>query len=310
MLSKNILNNPRILIIITIFLWALNGVSIKLIASSKTFMIFAIGLWASTIVNFIYFLKNKNHSKSNTPINIRFMFFAACGYLIFWFLFLNCIELYDDYVSVPMVLNYTWPFFTGLLSIIIFKVQKFTFINLVTILCGLIGVMILGSEGSIANLKFDKSITGLFFGLGAGISYGFFSSFASTLSNSIDTSKLLLLGTLLGAIGLSLYSYFLYGNSMLKLSILDWTIAFFEGLILDAFGYIVWTRALAISVRDKIDITISTSSINFLPLFSILLIAVFYQDERSIIFETYYLVAFTLILIGTIIPNYRHKYKQ
>ncbi|MBT8231718.1 MAG: EamA family transporter [Saprospiraceae bacterium] len=304
---KNIFQNPKALTLLTISMWALFGVLIKLVTSSNTFFIIAIALWAASIINLIYFLKNRKPRNSETKVGLGFIFFAACGYFIYWVLLLNCIILYEDFVSVPLVLNYTWPLFTVLISIVVFKVQKFNIITIISMAIGFLGIIILGSEGNIENLKFSKSILGLILGVGSGFAYGIFSAYASTLSNKLDTSKLLLTGSLIGAIGLTVISYFKYGLHLFDLSTLDLVVAFSLGLFLDGFAYITWTRALAISVRDKIDISISANLVNFLPLYSIALMGIFYLDERSVMSKPYFLLAFGLVLISSLIPNYLRK---
>lgn len=209
-----------------------------------------------------------------------------------------------------MILNYTWPLFTGLFSILLFKVQKFDKASILVLILGFIGIVILGTGGSINNLVFLESKKGLILGLLAGVSYGLFSAYSSTLKDSNESALLLLFGTFLGAIGLTALSFSRYGWDMFSISRLDLLVGLIDGLILDALGYIVWTKALSISKKKNIDITSSRSLINFLPLISIILIGIFFNDEREVILQPYYLISFILILIACLIPNLKKKRKK
>jgi drug/metabolite transporter (DMT)-like permease len=299
---KNKVSNPKLLVVLAVIFWAFIGLTLKLVASSKTFTIVAILMLASSVVNYFYYKKTAKGEPFT--FNFKLVFFSLCGYFFYWVFYLSAIEYYDEMVSPPIILNYTWPFFTGLFTIFIYKRQQADWVFYLTLLCGFLGIMVLASEGSSGNLNFSYSTLGLVFGILTGLSYGLFSSYASQFERPVDNARFLLLGTSLSAILLGMLSFYKYGTSMFDLSTLDWTIALIDGLLLDSFGYILWTRAQAIAARDRIDVTKVISLANYLPIFSLTLVAIFSKEERDIIFQPYFLVAFALVLLSSLIPNF------
>lgn len=293
--------NPRILVLTTTLIWTMGGLLLKLISSSNTFTIMSIGLIASAVFNFL-FLKRAGGFNWKI-VNVKTVIFSLFGYFIYWLFFLTCVDYYEGQVSVPLVLNYTWPFFTGLFTIIFYKREKFGLQFILSALLGILGVVMLFSKGDISSLNLGQSMIGLLFGLLAGISYGLFSAFSSTIKTERENLQFLFIGTFLSGILLLCFSVYRYGPTTFELSEFDWIIAFANGLILDSLGYYLWTTANRRAAEFNVEISTVTSIVNFLPILSILLVSIVFVDERTEIFRLYFISALALVFLSSYIGN-------
>ena len=255
---------------------------------------------AASLVNFIYF-RSKNAPKAPFKVKRKFLVYSLFGYFFYWLFFLLSIEYYGEMIAPPIILNYTWPFFTGLITMLFFTHKQPKPIFYITLLLGFLGVMVLASEGSIENLQFSYSILGLLFGLLTGCSFGIFSAFSSTIKTEQENSIYLLTGTTISCVLLAMVSYWKYGANMFDLSTRDWLLAIFIGACLDSFGYILWTRAQAIVKAENLDLAGILNLVYFLPIFSIALIAILFEGERNLIGQPYFIVATLLIVSSSII---------
>jgi len=296
----------KLYVTITIILWIVFGAIIKLISNSNTFTIITISLFAASIVNYLYF-RSRSNGETSFKYNKKFIFFSLFGYFFYWLFFLLSIEYYDEMIAPPVILNYTWPFFTGLITVWFYKKEQPSLVFYITLLLGFLGIVVLASKGSIENLHFSYSITGLLFGLLTGFSFGVFSSFSSTIESEYENAVFLLTGSTLSFIFLGIVSFIKYGNDMFDLSFMDWVLAFFIGFFLDSIGYILWTRAQSIVREKELNISAILNLVYFLPIFSILLIGVLFEGERDLIVKPYFIIATVLILSSSIILRVSEK---
>ena len=268
----------------------------------------SIGLLASTI--FFYIILQRAGGFDWSKLTFKNVMFSLLGYFFYWLFFLLCIEYYEGQVSVPLVLNYTWPFFTGLFTILLYKREGFGMRFALSAILGMIGVIVLFSKGDIASLELGRSVLGLIFGLLTGISYGMFSAFSSTIKTEQENLQFLFVGTFLSGFLLLGVSYYKYGPSTFDLSWLDWTIAFVDGLILDSLGYYMWTKANRRAAELQLEISSLTSIVNFLPILSLLLVSLVFVDERAEIFTAYFVVALVLVFLSSYIGNRSVREKE
>ncbi|MBK8516591.1 MAG: DMT family transporter [Saprospiraceae bacterium] len=182
--------SPKTKILLTILMWTFGGVTLKLISSSNLFTIMALGLFASSLANYLYLFNTGGFDRK--VLSVKFVFFSMTGYFFYWLFFLHSIEAYGSNVSAPLVLNYTWPFFTGIFTILFYKREKFNSIFYLSSILGFCGVVILLLKGDFASFSIIDSVKGFAFGLLAGLSYGLFSAYSSSLTTDKEHSHYLL----------------------------------------------------------------------------------------------------------------------
>ena len=286
------------LVLMTVMVWSFFGVVTKLLSGVKMDIVICIAFFASSLFNYLYARKYQ----SGFPLlsNYQLAFVTLFGYSIYWILYINCISSYT-LSSMPVILNYTWPFFTGLFTILIYKRQKLDLGFGVTMLLGLLGIIVLQSKGELANLTFAESYIGFLFGIGSGISYGYYSA-ASSKVDQKQLPQFLFTGTFLSAIVMSIYVLACNDLSEIKISLYELLLAFGIGFFFESIGYICWTTAQSRAVEEKVDITKIVSLANYLPLLSLAWLGLFYKDERSFMSEPYFLISVMLIVGSSLIP--------
>jgi len=291
------------LVVFTIIIWSFFGVVSKLLADVQMELVVTIALCSSCLFNYIY--ASKSGSKKLFLSDVKLSFITLFGYAIYWIMYLECIKSYT-HTSVPLILNYTWPFFTGALTILIFKRQKLDWVFVLTMLLGFAGIVLLQSQGDVSNLGFGQSYYGLLMGVGCGLSYGFYSAESSKVSKN-DLPSFLFTGTFLSSIVMIIFILVNYDLNNLSITFNELFLAFFLGFFFESVGYLFWTKAQALAVEEKSDITKIVSLANYLPLFSILILGIFYNEEREIMTQGYFVFAFLLILSSSLLPVFMRK---
>ena len=261
-------------------------------------LVMTIAFCASCLFNYLYAYRSDN----KFPIlkDVKLSMITLFGYAIYWIFYIECIRSYD-LISIPVILNYTWPFFTGLFTIIIYRRQKISLVFVLTMLLGFLGILFLQSKGQLSNLGFGKSYYGLLMGVGCGMSYGFYSAKSSEVNKS-DLPSFLFTGTFFSAVVMICYVLLTHDISSISLSLNEFAIAFFMGFVFESLGYLFWTRAQTLAVEERADITNVVSLANYLPIFSILLLGLFYEEERSLMTESFFLVSAILIIGASLLP--------
>ena len=188
------------------------------------------------------------------------------------------------------------------MTIVIYQRQQFDLSFILTVVLGLFGIILLQSEGQLSALDFSESYLGLFMGVLCGISYGYYSAKSSGLDKD-ELPSYLFTGTFISSILMTIFVLSRHGSSAFSISTYEWGLALFIGLIFDTSGYIFWTKAQAQAVIEKTDISKLVSLANYLPVFSILALAIFYEDERTIILQPYFLISMIVILLASLIPG-------
>lgn len=286
------------LVLLTVLIWSFFGIVTKFLSGVQMELVITTALCSSCLFNYIYAYRSDN----KFPIlkDVKLICCTLFGYSIYWILYIECIKSYT-LSSIPVVLNYTWPFFTGLFTVLIYRRQKIGVLFLLTMILGFLGIVVLQSKGQISNLLFDQSYYGLIMGIACGVSYGFYSAKSSQVAKN-DLPSFLFTGTFLSSVVMIVYVLLTHNLATISMSLNELVLAFFIGFFFESLGYLFWTRAQTLAVEEKTDITKVVSLANYLPLFSIALLGLFYSDERSLFTEWYFLVSVFLIIGGSLLP--------
>jgi drug/metabolite transporter (DMT)-like permease len=131
----------------------------------------------------------------------------------------------------------------------------------------------------------------------AGISYGLFSAFSSTVSSK-DHSVFLLASILSSWILIIILSYPEL-DQVRSLSIFDIMIAAALGALLNGVGYISWTRANRLAKISNVNISSIASIMYLVPLLSLVIVAILLGEE--LLFQFYFIFSLILVIASSII---------
>lgn len=301
---KKLANNLRLLVFAAVLMWAFAGTLLGLMARSNIFSILSISFLASTVFNYLLIRSRRTFQTAIFKINFKTAFFGMVGYF-YYNLFFGLAMISYGTASEATILNYTWPFFTILFTILMFKRQRIDVPFVLSTFMGLSGVFLLVSRGDLSTVHFDDSLFGLLFGLLTGLSYGLFSAFSSRFDTAV-LPKFLLYSTFLSCAFMGVFAFIYYGQGAFNLSISDLLLALAHGLLLDSLGHIFWTRVQSLAAKRQKDLSATVSLVYYLPVISLLLISLILKEEQ--VYEWYFSGAIILITASALLPIYYRKY--
>jgi drug/metabolite transporter (DMT)-like permease len=299
---NGVFNKPHTLAILTVLCWSFSSLLAKLISIQSPYLLFSFSFSFALIVYLIIAYKiYRNHLfQTIKKVPIKYFLIGLCGYYAVWIGNTESFRAFNS-ASETTVLNYTWLIFTVFFSETIYKKQDSislkNFIEFLGILFGFISVFILAVHGNILSFKINN-INGILWGLFGGMSYGFFSAYSSTLNK--ERQIIFLISAISASLlAMLITSYFKSGNIILQAQKLSWQkigLTALLGLLVDALGYIMWTRSLSISRTKNINVSKTVSIIFILPLTSLLIVS-FYLKEYTIT-KPYFIVCILFLLGG------------
>lgn len=300
----NYFGEIRLYVIISVILWAFAGTLLGMMARSNIFAILSISFLASSVFNLIMVRSREKYRTAAFRPSFKAVMYGLSGYLIYNLCFGLAIIAYGN-ATEPTILNYTWPFFTVLFTVLFYKRQKAGLSFYVSTMLGFGGVILLASKGDLTSIELDRSAFGLIAGVGTGLSYGLFSAFSSSVAQAAQP-KFLLLATLLSFIGMLAFAFYFHGITAFDMPASDFILALIYGLLLDSLGHVFWTRVQALTAERKEDLNAAVSLVYYLPLLSLSLIAIFLKEDQ--LFQPFMLGALLLITGSSVFPAYYRRY--
>ena len=298
------LQKPHFYAIFTLVIWSFAASISKRVFDNNPFISMNIVLFFSFMTLFIISLKVYG-GISGLVIKIKsfkltYFVFACFGHLIYRLLYINTYEAFGNVMSLSTILNYTWPLFTFIFIRIFINIEKFskqTVIELVGLLVSFFGIVFLATEG---KLSFDSALNGngVLLGLGLGISYGIFSAFTYKMNPS-DITAILLLSSGIGFVGFSIYNYNYQPFSLNDFSIESILWIALLGIIVDGLGYYYWGHAKSLANEMKVNIAPITAIVFYLPIFSLILLALLFKE--TVTQHLWFWVSFAFVFFGTFI---------
>ncbi len=297
------MNNPKTLAIITILIWSFGQYFGRLISLGSAYLMLAITSFWNLSFFLLYFIviRRQTVRQITSFLKPAYFFFGLFGFAIYQYTSNECFRAFGN-GSEPTILNYTWPLFTVLFTYVFFPLRaKKTIIThiieTVGILVGFFSIIILATNGNIQSLTLNN-IVGILWGVASGASYGLFSAYSSTVPKerqgafllaSISTSFLFLLIRTIPDLHL-----------LNTLSFTDMIITLISGVVIGGIADITWTSANRLAKVQKVSITKVASMMFFLPVFAILVIAVFLH-EWQIVSQWYFVASFISIFASSYI---------
>ncbi|WP_066165139.1 DMT family transporter [Aliarcobacter cryaerophilus] len=236
-----------IYIALCIFLWSLLGIFVKFAGSNLDHYQY---MFYSSIVSFLSLLvvaifnKKAKEILSYSKKVLIFLFFL--GFLDFAFYLL----LYFGYHNAPsievLVIQYTWPIFIVILSLIILK-EKFTKRKFFAVLLGFVGVALVITKGDISSFSLN-SIDVLLVVMLSAFCFALFSVLSKKVKvNSVNAVMIYFLGaTIYSFISMQSFSSFIIPTPK------DWIAILVNGVLINGISYVFWVKGLQIFDASKV----------------------------------------------------------
>jgi drug/metabolite transporter (DMT)-like permease len=295
---------------ITILCWSF-GISImKMMINNNQMLAMNVSYFFGIITLLLICLKEYGSFKKLIEIlksfSIWHYVFASTGYF-FCYLFTELTyESFEKDISIVTVLNYTWPIFSFLFIRFFVQREKFTkktMLEIIGLIVAFAGIFILATKCGMAGAG-AINLTGIGLGLMIGVSYGLFSAFSFKLNTNVVTAFMLLavvLGLILNLIYSMCFTNFNLSNFVWQ--DLFWCLLF--GVVIDGLGYYFWGKAKSLANEQKINIAPITSSVFFLPIFSITISSLLFKAES--INHAYFWISFGMVFIGSMVIKLSEK---
>ncbi len=303
------MNNPRILAVLTIVFWSFSSLLAKLISIRSPYLLFSFSFSFAILVYLIYALRlygTKLFFQKIKKLPIKYFILGLTGYYAVWVGNTESFIAYDS-ASETTILNYTWLIFTVFFSETVFHSLrgKFTLkvlIEYLGIAAAFFSIYILALEGKLNSFDFTNS-KGILWGLFGGISYGFFSAYSGTIDKN-QQPVFLLSAVFAGLIAMLVTTFFTtnsFSDELQNIQLSDILLAAALGILVDAFGYIMWTRSLSVARNQKLNVAKVVSIVFVLPVTSLVIISLFLKEYT--IFKPYFLASLGVLIIGALLAQ-------
>ncbi len=248
--------------------------------------------WSSltSLLTFILISCSKNKASEFKTLSlskwIRAIILGLLGTYIYYIL------LYFGYAKgnglEVLIIQYTWPIFIIVLSVIILK-ERLTLKKVLSILLGFIGVFIVITKGDFSSLKFDNIFV-VSIVLVAAFTFGLF----SVLSKRVDIDPTVLVtiyfltATITSFISMNALSEFklLVPSSILPIII--------NGVLVNGVSYILWIKALKLGEASFV-----APFVFLTPAISTILIIIVFKEP----FETVYILGVLSVISSGLINS-------
>jgi drug/metabolite transporter (DMT)-like permease len=204
--------------------------------------------------------------------------------------YLYYILLYFGYANSNglevIILQYTWPVFIVLLSLVILK-EKLTIKLWMSVFLGFIGVFLILSKGKFSEIQFDNLLVNLLV-IGGAFSFALF----SVLNKKVEYEQYTFVTLLyLSATGFSFFSMICF--SELKLPTINSIFPILmNGILINGFSYIFWFKAL-----KNLEASFVAPFVFITPVLSSTLLIIFFDEPilKIYLFGLLFVVAGGLI---------------
>lgn len=232
----------------TVLLWASTSAIGKLLVTDLdnlqvSFFIFLI---ASITLFCIALLQGKLHLiKEYSPKDyLTFCWMGFIGIFLYYVFYFRALMYLP--AQEATIVNYLWPIMVVIFSMIILK-EDLTLRKIVAILISFVGIIVVVTQGEILSPQFANA-KGIFFALGAAVTWGLFSTIGKKHDYERVTSMMFyyLFAFLFIALTVSLFSSF-PALSLLQLVCLLWL-----GIFTSGVAFVLWFLALKYGDTAKI----------------------------------------------------------
>lgn len=286
-----------IYVLICVTFWALIPVVSKLGQSSLNNHQFL--FWSSlcSLITFLILLIYTKKISAFKELSIKKWIQAIT--LGFIGTYLYYILLYYGYANANglevLIIQYFWPIFVILLSVILLK-EKINIKKIAALIFGFSGVLLILSKGNLKDLHFDNLTINLIVLLAA-FSAGLFSVLSKKIE--IDTIVLVSIYFLVATISSFISMLFL---SNFKLPSQETIVPILiNGILVNGISYLLWIKALR-----EVDASFIAPYIFLTPVLSAILLVVFFKEP----FQPIYYAGMGCVIFGGLINSIKGSSKN
>lgn len=230
-----------------IFLWSLLGIFVKFAQSNLDHYQY---MFYSSAFSFLSLLliaiANKNLKEILSYTKKIFLVLFALGFLDFMFYLLLYFGYHNANSIEVLVIQYTWPIFIVILSLIILK-EDFTKRKLFAVILGFIGVSLVITKGNILAFSL-KNIDVLLIVMLSAFCFALFSVLSKKVKvNAINAVMIYFLSA-------TIYSFFTMQtfSSFIVPSSKDWIAILVNGVFINGISYVFWIKGLQFFDASKV----------------------------------------------------------
>ena len=295
------MKNPKLLVTITVFFWSFGTFLGRLISLRSQFLFLGLSFTFTLVTLAVHFSRQRRRPCRSRAASWRpkYLFFGLFGY------FFYCVALNQSFRafgtgSEATILNYTWPLFTVIFTQGVFNREKrngrVRVIDALGIMAGFASVVLVASGGDLTTLALSN-VAGVGWGLGAGISYGFFGAYSSTVSEEENGAFLF------SAIAASWALMAVFSLSEMHLietlTLRDMLLVATTGCLTQGVAYITWTRANRLARERGISISSIASMTFALPLLNLIWISLFLGETTLL--RPYFAMSLLLVIVSAVL---------
>ena len=236
-----------IYISLCIFLWSLLGIFVKFAQSNLDHYQY---MFYSSIVSFLSLLILAIFNKSATKVfsyskKILLVLFAL-GFLDFIFYLLLYYGYHNGNSLEVLVIQYTWPIFIVVLSLIILK-EDFTKRKLFAVILGFIGVSLVITKGDISSFSLE-SIDVLLIVMLSAFCFALFSVLSKKVTINATNAVMVYFfaASIYSFISMQTFSNFTVPQGK------DWISILVNGILINGISYVFWIKGLKIFDASKV----------------------------------------------------------
>lgn len=277
--------------ILAVILWGTVATAMKISLGYFDFLqLLFLSVFVSLLTLFsvlLYQKKLRNILKLPTKAFLKSAVFGLVNPFIYYIILFKAYAILPAQEAQP--LNYMWPIMITLLSIPILK-QKISIKNFSAVLISFLGVLIISTQGHVADFSFSNPI-GAAYGIASAIIWALF--WIYNIKDERDEISKLFLNFLFGMIYISIALFFF--SALPKFSVKHYLSAAYVGLFEMGITFIIWSLALKKSKQ-----TAGVSKLIYLVPFISLVVIYFVLDEKI---RASTLIGLVFIISGLIFDN-------
>ncbi|MDN5106927.1 DMT family transporter [Aliarcobacter butzleri] len=276
-----------------IFLWSLLGIFVKFAQSNLDHYQYMFYSSAFSFLSLLFVaIASKNLKEILSYTKKIFLVLFALGFLDFMFYLLLYFGYHNANSLEVLVIQYTWPIFIVVLSLIILK-EDFTKKKLFAVILGFIGVSLVITKGDISAFNF-KNIDVLLIVMLSAFCFALFSVLSKKVKiNAVNAVMIYFFSA-------TIYSFFTmqtFSNFVIPAS-KDWIAILVNGIFINGISYVFWIKGLQIFDASKV-----APFIFIIPILSAFFLILVFDEPILMI----YFIGLAFVIFAGLINSLKNK---
>jgi drug/metabolite transporter (DMT)-like permease len=270
-----------------IFLWSLIPVFAKFAQTSLDHYQY---LFFSSVISFFSLLSVSIYNKKTNELFSYSVKTLIALFLLGFLDFFYYLLLYFGYKEANglevLVIQYTWPIFIVLLSLVLLN-ESLNKNKITSLILGFIAVFLIITKGDISSIDFTNIKVIMYVIIGS-FAFALFSVLSKKIKVNLTNAITIffLTAIIYSYISMSVFSSFVWPSSQ------EWIYILINGIFLNGISYLFWIKAL-----QKADASFIAPFIFITPILSSIFLILFFDET---IYMIYFFALFLIILSGIV----------